>query len=139
MVVEPASLGPAEWPARCEDVLRRMYDAVSRVTVPISISLSEAHGKHLGTGNFVDFGGIKTLVSCEHVLGKRKNNDLAQRVLGLTNLMPFLEERSPSLATMIRDVVRTALGPLRGRSAGLIRLRAGYPAGASTRHGRTPH
>ncbi|MVT64962.1 hypothetical protein GPL21_07560 [Bradyrhizobium pachyrhizi] len=83
MSAERRSSSPAEWPARCEDVLRRMYDAVSRFTVPISISLNDMHGKHLGTGSFVDLGGIITLVSCEHVIGKRRNNNLAHRVIGI--------------------------------------------------------
>jgi hypothetical protein len=54
-----------------------------RYSVPISISLSDARGKHLGTGSFLDLGGIKTLISCEHVLGMRGANDLAHRVFGL--------------------------------------------------------
>jgi hypothetical protein len=83
MAAEPKSSGPAEWPGRCEDVLRRMHDTVSHFTVPISISLSDTLGKHLGTGSFVDLGGMKVLISCEHVLGKRRTNDLAHRVLGL--------------------------------------------------------
>lgn len=83
MEVESEGPGSANWPESCEDVLRRMYDAVSRFTVPISISLSDSVGKHLGTGSFVDLGGIKALLSCEHVLGKRQTNDLAHRVLGL--------------------------------------------------------
>ena len=83
MPLDSGQQGPAEWPAQCEDVLRRMYDAVSRFTVPISISLSDTHGKHLGTGSFVDLGRIITLASCEHVMGKRKNNNLAHRVVGI--------------------------------------------------------
>jgi hypothetical protein len=83
MAKEPEPFGLADWPGHCEDVLRRMYDAVSRYSVPISISLNDAFGKHLGTGSFVDLDGIKTLISCEHVLGKRRANDLAHRLFGL--------------------------------------------------------
>ncbi|MCK1394308.1 hypothetical protein [Bradyrhizobium sp. 1] len=57
-----------------------MYEAVSNFTVPIALSMNDKGGKHLGTGSFVGLGGTTALVSCEHVLGKRKNNILTHWV-----------------------------------------------------------
>lgn len=54
----------------CKETTEQMTQMVKPYLTPISSVLSEEHGEHWGTGNFVEIGGERYIVSNEHVAAK---------------------------------------------------------------------
>ena len=80
-------LGQIKWESMCANVVNKMIDSVQPYLTPISKELSKIEGEHLGSASYIEFKGIKYIITNEHVLEHLQTHSLTHQFHGNNNII----------------------------------------------------